>query len=183
MKIEKTPLEGCFVLTPSIYEDARGHFKETFHKERFQKLTGASGDFVQDNESKSSRLALRGLHFQIGVHAQAKLVRVVQGAVLDVCVDLRENSPTFKQWYSVELNAKNHKQMYIPRGFAHAFLALEDDTVFSYKCDNYYNHEAERGIRFDDPELNIDWGYPNEDLILSDKDQAFPTLKEFLSDV
>ncbi|RSK41524.1 dTDP-4-dehydrorhamnose 3,5-epimerase [Mangrovimonas spongiae] len=180
MTAKETYLKGCFVLTPQVFEDERGYFFESFNKETFKRLTSLNMSFVQDNQSKSNKGVLRGLHFQIGDHAQAKLVRVLQGRVLDVCVDLRPDSPTFKQHFSIELSAKNRKQLFVPRGFAHGFVVLEDATIFSYKCDNYYNKTSERGIKYDDKSLNIDWRLSSEDIVLSDKDTHLPTLESYL---
>lgn len=175
MKIEKTNLEGCFVLSPKIIEDNRGFFLESFNKKEFEAQTGIATSFVQDNESKSSKGVLRGLHFQSGIHAQAKLVRVVKGRVLDVCVDLRPESFSFGKHFSIILDGVKKKQMYIPKGFAHGFLVLEDDTIFNYKCDAFYKKTAEKGIKFDDWILNINWNYPKDELILSKKDIELPT--------
>lgn len=177
MEIEKTHIEGCFVIRPNIYNDQRGYFFESFNKQVFEKRTGVSVDFVQDNESKSSRGVLRGLHFQKGKYAQAKLVRVIKGSVLDVCVDIRKTSKTFGQYFSIILNDKEKKQLFIPKGFAHGFLVLEDNTIFSYKCDNYYHKPSEGGIVYNDKFLNIDWGLPKQELILSEKDKQLPTFE------
>ena len=174
MEIEKTNIEGCFVLKPNIFNDQRGYFFESFNKELFEKNTGISVNFIQDNESKSSRGVLRGLHFQEGEHAQAKLVRVIKGSVLDVCVDIRKDSKTFGQYFSIILDGKEKKQLFIPRGIAHGFLVLEDETIFSYKCDNYYNKPSEGGIVYNDKVLNINWGMPDNELILSEKDKKLP---------
>ena len=174
MEIEKTNIEGCFVLKPNIFNDQRGYFFESFNKELFEKNTGISVNFIQDNESKSSRGVLRGLHFQKGEYAQAKLVRVIKGSVLDVCVDIRKDSKTFGQYFSIILDGKEKKQLFIPRGIAHGFLVLEDETIFSYKCDNYYNKPSEGGIVYNDKVLNINWGMPDNELILSEKDKKLP---------
>ena len=181
MIVEKTSIEGCYIIIPRVFSDDRGYFAETFNEKTFQDKTGISPKFVQDNQSKSSTGVLRGLHFQTGAHAQAKLVRVIKGAVLDLCVDLRPDSNTFGDYVSVVLTGENFKQLYVPRGFAHGFLVLEDDTIFSYKCDNFYNKESEGGIIYNDPDINIDWGKPGNQLILSDKDRELPTLKDFLA--
>ena len=175
MIIEQTNLKGCFVIRPNVFEDERGWFFESFNAKLFNKATGISANFLQDNESKSSKGVLRGLHFQTGHYSQAKLVRVVKGSVLDVCVDIREDSKTFGEYYSLVLDDKEHKQLYIPRGFAHGFLVLEDDTIFSYKCDNYYHKPSESGIVFNDRNLNIDWGVSEDRAILSEKDKLLPT--------
>ena len=177
MEIEKTNIEGCFVLKPDVFNDQRGYFFESFNKELFEKNTGISVNFIQDNESKSSRGVLRGLHFQEGEHAQAKLVRVIKGSVLDVCVDIRKTSKTFGQYFSIILDGKKKKQLFIPKGLAHGFLVLEDDTIFSYKCDNYYNKPSEAGIVYNDKALNINWGMPDNELILSEKDKKLPTFE------
>ncbi|WP_323787445.1 dTDP-4-dehydrorhamnose 3,5-epimerase [Psychroserpens sp.] len=177
MKVEETQFEGCFIISPKIFRDERGYFFESFNKARFQKLTGINVEFVQDNQSKSSKGVLRGLHFQAGPYEQAKIVTVINGSVLDVCVDLRPNSKSFGKHFSMILDGIDKKQLFIPRGFAHGFLVLEDETVFSYKCDNYYNQDSERGIIYNDKTLNIDWLNKTEDLILSDKDSKLPTFE------
>ena len=178
MTVEEIYLKGCFVLTPKVIEDERGCFFENFNKKTFEKETGIYTNFLQDNESKSNKGVLRGLHFQTGDFAQSKLVRVVKGKVLDVCVDIRENSPTFGKYLSIVLDDISYKQLYIPKGFAHGFLVLEDDTIFSYKCDNYYNKEAEAGVIYNDKYLNIDWGFTKDQLIISEKDRLQPTFKK-----
>lgn len=178
MKFEKTPLKDCFVITPQIYSDHRGFFLESFHKEKFNEATGLDIEFVQDNQSVSKKGVLRGLHFQSGEFAQAKLVRVIHGEVLDVVVDLRPDSPTFKQAYQLILSDKNHHQLFIPQGFAHGFITLSETAVFSYKCDRFYYPGSESGIIFNDPDLAIDWNFPENELILSEKDTKLPTLKE-----
>ena len=177
MIIEQTNLKGCFVIKPNVFKDERGWFFESFNANVFSKETGITINFVQDNESKSSKGVLRGLHFQTGDYAQAKLVRVVKGSVLDVCVDIRKDSRTFGKYYSLILDDKEHKQLYIPKGFAHGFLVLEDDTVFSYKCDKYYHKPSESGIIFNDKKLNIDWGVSEDQLILSEKDKQLPSFE------
>jgi dTDP-4-dehydrorhamnose 3,5-epimerase len=178
MTVEETYLKGCFVLTPTIYRDNRGLFFESYHQQEFERLIGRQISFIQDNHSVSNKGVLRGLHYQKGEYAQAKLIRVIKGSVLDVCVDIRPASETFGKHFSIILNGIDNKQLYIPRGFAHGFLALEDDTVFNYKCDNYYNKESEAGIRFDDKELNIDWNFPLNNLVLSEKDLQLPTFEK-----
>lgn len=170
METETTPFPGLLVLRPRIFGDERGHFLETFNAAAFAKATGITAPFVQDNESRSRAGVLRGLHLQAAPHAQAKLVRVVAGAVLDICVDARPESPMFGRHYGIRLDAVEKAMLYIPEGFAHGFVALEDDTVFSYKCSAYYHPTAERTIRWDDPELAIDWGMA--DPIVSAKDRA-----------
>ncbi len=179
MTVEETGLKGCFVITPKVYEDERGFFFESFNQKTFEDKIGFNINFVQDNQSKSSKGVLRGMHFQTGDHAQSKLVRVIKGCVLDVCVDIRKQSPTFGKYFSIILDDSNRKQLYIPKGFAHGFLALEDNTIFSYKCDNFYNKEAERGILFNDKDLNIDWNFPSDQLVISQKDKLLPSFKSF----
>ncbi len=179
MKAEEAYLKEVYVFSPTVFEDQRGYFYESFNTSTFKKLTGLDVNFVQDNQSKSSRGVLRGLHFQVGDYEQAKLVRVIKGKVLDVCVDLRRNSPTFKQYFSVELTEENKKQLFVPRGFAHGFLVLEDDTIFSYKCDNYYHKDSERGLIFNDPSIGINWDFPEDELIISEKDKILPTSNTF----
>lgn len=176
---KETKLKGCFILEPQVFVDRRGYFFESFNQMIFNDSIGSKVNFVQDNESVSSKGVLRGLHFQEGEYAQAKLVRVIKGSVLDVAVDLRENSKTFGQYMSVELNEENKKQIFIPRGFAHGFVVLSDIAIFSYKCDNFYNKGAERGIIYNDPTLNINWEYPIELVELSEKDLNLPTLEEY----
>lgn len=163
-----------------MFNDERGYFFESFNQKVFEKETGLTVNFVQDNQSKSSKGVLRGLHFQVGDAAQAKLVRVIQGSVLDVAVDIRPNSQTFGKHFKIVLDAISHQQLFVPRGFAHGFLVLEDDTVFSYKCDNFYNKEAERGIIYNDEKLAIDWTMPEKEFLLSEKDKIHPTLETFL---
>ena len=177
MKIIQTSLNGCVVLTPTVFSDGRGRFFESYKKEAFNKGLGQEVNFVQDNESFSSKGVLRGLHFQKGAFAQAKLVRVVHGSVLDVAVDLRPDSTTYGEHFSIELSADNKKQLFVPRGFAHGFVVSSDTAVFSYKCDNYYNKESESGIIYNDPTLNIDWILPSEQLQLSEKDLLLPKFK------
>ena len=177
MTVKETKLEGCFIIEPKIYSDARGYFQETFNQQTFQQLTGETVNFVQDNESMSSKGVLRGLHYQKGEHAQAKLVRVIKGKVLDIAVDLRKDSPTFGDHFSIELSGINKTQLFIPRGFAHGFIVLENDTIFSYKCDNFYNKESEGGIIYNDETLEIDWLFPESEMIISEKDKELPTFK------
>lgn len=177
MNILETNLEGCFIVEPTIFEDKRGYFFETFNTEKFKKLTKIETLFVQDNESYSTKGVLRGLHYQTGIHAQAKLVRVIKGKVLDVAVDLRKESKTYGKHFSIELSEYNKKQLFVPRGFAHGFIVLSETAIFSYKCDNHYNKPSEQGIIFNDTNLNIDWKLPKEDLIVSEKDMLLPTFK------
>lgn len=171
MKIKNTPLNDCYIIEPTLYEDERGYFYEKFNEKKFEELTGMQGHFVQDNISKSSYGVLRGLHLQKGEHAQAKLVSCLEGVVFDVAVDLRVDSDTFGKWFGIELSGDNKKQLYIPRGFAHGFAVLSDTAVFAYKCDNFYNKESEGGVIWNDTNLNIDWKLPKQDIILSDKDK------------
>ncbi len=178
MEIIKTDIEGVVILEPRVFADARGYFFESYNKEVFDRLVGPV-DFVQDNESCSSRGVMRGLHFQRPPHAQAKLVRCVRGAVLDVAVDIRKGSPTYGKYASCLLTEDNHRQFFIPRGFAHGFAVLSDTAVFQYKCDNYYCPEADGGISIVDPSLGIDWGMAIDEAILSDKDRRHPLLSDF----
>lgn len=178
MKITETKLKGCFIIEPKVFNDQRGYFFESYNKEVFEKEIGQKINFVQDNESYSTKGVLRGLHFQKGAFAQAKLVRVTQGEVLDVAVDLRPESPTFLQAQTVRLSAENKKQFFVPRGFAHGFVVLSDTVIFNYKCDNFYNKNAEGGIIFNDETLNIDWVLDPKYVLLSEKDVALPTVKE-----
>lgn len=178
MNIIHTKLEGCFIIEPKIIRDERGYFMESYNEKLLQEVVGSKIQFVQDNQSFSSKGVLRGLHYQTGEHAQAKLVRVIQGEVLDVVVDIRPESPTYGQHVSVMLSGDNQRQFFVPRGFAHGFVVTSDDTIFFYKCDNFYNRESEGGIYFDDPTLGIDWQIPASELIISEKDQKLPTLAE-----
>ncbi|MDO5978858.1 dTDP-4-dehydrorhamnose 3,5-epimerase [Flavivirga spongiicola] len=182
MVVEETYLKGCFVLTPQVFEDERGFFFESFNIKTFEAETGVTANFVQDNQSKSSKGVLRGMHFQTEEYAQAKLIQVIKGKVLDICIDIRKKSPTFGKSFSVILDAIEHKQVYIPKGFAHGFLVLEDDTIFSYKCDNFYNKAFESGIIFNDKDLNIEWGFPIDKLIISEKDKQLPSFKDFVNE-
>ena len=176
MKLVNTVLTDALVLQPSIFEDERGHFFEAFNAERLNRIAGRTISFVQDNQSLSARGTLRGLHFQKEEMAQAKLVRVTSGAAYDVAVDLRPNSPTFKKWFGLEISAENRLQFFIPRGFAHGFVALERDTIFQYKVDNYYSSLHDGGVIWNDPELNIGW--PGLSFNLSPKDSSLPILSE-----
>ena len=177
MNIIQTGIEGLVVLEPKVFGDSRGYFFEVFNEREFAEKVGPV-HFVQDNESKSRYGVLRGLHFQKGEHAQAKLVRVVNGAVWDVAVDLRPGSPTYGQWHGEELTGENHRMMFIPRGFAHGFSVLSEEVVFQYKCDNLYCPSAEGAIAWNDPTLAIDWRLPVADVILSEKDKHHPFLYE-----
>ena len=178
MIVKETKLKGCFVLEPTVFNDERGYFMESFNQERFNSAIGSNIDFVQDNQSFSAKGVVRALHYQVGEFAQAKLVRVLSGSVLDVAVDLRKDSPTFGKHISIELSYENKKQLFIPKWFAHGFVALSDTAEFFYKCDNYYNKESEGGIIYNDVELNIDWLLPDEKLKISEKDLMLPTLKK-----
>ncbi len=177
MNVTETKLKGCFIVEPTIIADERGYFFESFNKEKFTELIGQEVDFVQDNQSHSRKGVLRGLHYQVGEYAQAKLVRVLQGAVLDIAVDIRKGSPTFGQHISVELSDENQKQLFIPRGFAHGFIVLSDTATFFYKCDNYYNKASEGGIIYSDTTLNIDWKLPKIEFVISPKDTILPTFE------
>lgn len=176
MPFIETGLPGLKVFEPKVFADARGYFFESFNKNTFSEA-GITAEFVQDNESQSVRGVLRGLHYQLNPMAQAKLVRVVEGEVVDVAVDIRKGSPTFGKSYSIVLSAENKKQLYIPRGFAHGFAVLSDTCIFQYKCDNFYSKESEGGIIFKDTDLNIDWMIKPEEAVVSDKDKVLPTFK------
>ncbi len=179
MTIIPTNLQDCFIIEPKVFADNRGYFFESFSEKKFIEKV-CNTHFVQDNESKSSYGVLRGLHFQKPPHAQSKLVRVIKGAVLDVAVDIRKSSPTFGRHIAVELTEENKRQLFIPRGFAHGFVVLQNETIFQYKCDNYYAPESEGGVLWNDPDLNIDWQVPAADIILSDKDKKNPSLEEVI---
>lgn len=172
MKIEKTALEGVMIIEPDVFTDERGYFFESFQEKRYQEALGITDRFVQDNVSLSQKGVLRGLHYQAPPFAQGKLVQVLKGRVLDVAVDIRSGSPTYGKHVMVELSSDNHKQFFIPAGFAHGFLTLEDDTIFTYKCTNVYSREHDRGILWNDPSLGIDWG--NDAPMVSEKDQKHP---------
>lgn len=178
MNVIKTALEGVYIIEPRIFNDARGYFFESYNKKAFDSEVRPV-DFVQDNESKSTRGVMRGLHFQLPPFTQAKLVRCVKGSVLDVAVDIRKGSPTFGQHVAVELTEENHRQFFIPRGFAHGFAVLSDVAVFQYKCDNYYAPQADGGISIQDPSLGIDWRINAQEALLSEKDTLHPLLKDF----
>lgn len=177
MEFNPTKLQGCFIIEPKIIEDERGYFMESFNEKTFQKEIKQDLHFVQDNQSFSSKGVLRGLHYQTAEHAQAKLVRVLQGEVLDIAVDIRPNSATYGQSVSVLLSSVNQKQFFVPRGFAHGFLVLSETATFFYKCDNFYNKESEGGIIYNDKSLNIDWQFVESDLIISEKDKVLPILE------
>jgi dTDP-4-dehydrorhamnose 3,5-epimerase len=178
MKVEKTDIDGVVVITPHVFEDSRGYFFESFSERVFHEAVDPDVHFVQDNQSRSTHGVVRGLHFQKPPYAQAKLVRVFDGEVLDVAVDLRQGSPTYGKHVSILLSSENRKQLYIPKGFAHGFSVLSDYAVFEYKCDNFYAPTAEAGLAWDDETLNIDWHLNSNDIILSDKDKRHPSLKE-----
>jgi len=181
MKIEKTKLEGCYIFTPTCFKDERGYFYESFNFKTLNSLVDCEVNFVQDNISFSNYGVLRGLHYQTGRNAQAKLVSVLQGKVLDVAVDIRLNSPTFGQYISVELSSENRRQLFVPRGFAHGFVVLSESAKFFYKVDNYYSPESEAGILFNDKELAINWQVDSKDLFLNKKDLELPLLKSVTS--
>ena len=178
MNVIKTEIEGLLILEPKIFGDSRGYFYESYNKQRFEEVTGLNINFVQDNQSKSCYGVLRGLHFQKPPYAQSKLVRCVKGQILDISVDIRKSSPTFGKYVAVELTEDNHRQLFIPHGFAHGFVVLSDEAIFQYKCDNFYHKESEGAVAWNDPEINIDWTIPFEDVILSDKDKVNPLLKD-----
>ena len=178
MKFIRTEIHDVIIIEPQVHGDERGYFIETYRQDKLEDFLGVKLNFVQDNESKSNKGVLRGLHYQLHPASQTKLVRVIQGSVLDIAVDIRKGSPTFGETVAIELNTQNKRQLLVPRGFAHGFLVLEDDTIFAYKVDNYYSPENDRGIAFDDPALNIDWKFRREDLNLSDKDIKQPLMKD-----
>lgn len=178
MKFIKADIPDIMIIEPIVFSDDRGYFEETYRKDKLEEAIGYSIDFVQDNESKSSYGVLRGLHFQFPPYAQSKLVRVIKGKILDVAVDIRKGSPTFGKHVSIELSEENKRMVFIPRGFAHGFVVLSDEAIFSYKVDNYYSKENDCGIAYDDPSLGIDWRIDTDSLKLSEKDQA----QQLLSD-
>lgn len=177
MNFIPTKLEDCFIIEPKVILDERGYFMESFNENTFQNGVGQKVHFVQDNQSFSSKGVLRGLHYQTGEYAQAKLVRVLEGEVLDVAVDIRPNSKTYGQYEAVVLSAKNQLQFFLPRGFAHGFLVLSETATFFYKCDNFYNKESEGGIIYNDKTVNIDWQFPLNELLISEKDKVQPTIE------
>ena len=177
MEVIKTDIEGVVIIEPRIFKDERGYFYESFSQREFEEKV-CKTTFVQDNQSKSSYGVLRGLHFQKPPYCQSKLVRCIKGAVLDVAVDLRKGSPTFGKHVAVELTEENHRQLFVPRGFAHGFAVLSEEAVFQYKCDNFYNKESEGAVAWDDPELTIDWRIPAEDILLSEKDRLNKNIAE-----
>lgn len=182
MNVIKTDIDGLVIIEPRVFGDSRGYFFESFSERDFKREV-ADVDFVQDNESKSSYGVVRGLHFQKPPYAQAKLVRVVKGKVQDVAVDLRKESPTFGRYVAMELSEENHRQMFIPRGFAHGFSVLSEEVIFQYKCDNYYAPQSEGAVAWDDPDLDIDWKIPAGKVLLSEKDKKHPRLKDILGEL
>lgn len=175
MPFEPTPIEGLQVFTPRVFGDERGYFLESYNENTFR-AAGIDARFVQDNQARSSRGVLRGLHYQTGADAQAKLVRVIEGEVFDVAVDLRLNSPTLGQWFGTVLSGEKHNQLYIPKGFAHGYLVLSESALFAYKCDNFYQPNAEGGLRYDDPAIRIDWPELDVDFLVAERDLAWPGL-------
>jgi len=178
MQFKRTKIEDVVIIEPRVHGDDRGYFVETFRQDKLESFLGFKVNFCQDNESKSSRGVIRGLHYQLSPASQTKLVRVIQGRVLDVAVDIRKGSPTFGKHVAVELSAENKRQLFVPRGFAHGFVVLEDETVFAYKVDNYYSPENDRGVLFNDSAIGIDWGMDASELKLSEKDTKQPLLKD-----
>ena len=183
MKVTETELKGCLIIEPKVFKDERGYFFESFNEKYFEDKTGLKTLFVQDNEALSHRGTIRGLHFQKGIHAQAKLLRVVKGEILDVVVDLREDSETYGEVYKIILSENNKKQLYVPKGFAHGYSVLENNTILHYKCDAPYFPESESGIHYLDSNLNIDWLLKKEEHIVSEKDQNLPNLDEIVGKV
>ncbi|HLP92960.1 MAG TPA: dTDP-4-dehydrorhamnose 3,5-epimerase [Saprospiraceae bacterium] len=177
MPFTTTPISGLLVFEPAVFQDERGYFFESYNRRTWE-AAGVNSEFVQDNQARSTRGVLRGLHYQVGDMAQAKLVRVVEGEVLDVAVDLREDSPTLGHWFSIRLSAENKKQLLVPRGFAHGYVVLSDTAEFVYKCDNFYSKAHEGGIRFDDPILNINWEFDLSEVLVSEKDLLLPGFEE-----
>lgn len=180
MQAIETKLKGCFIIEPTIFSDTRGYFFESFNEAKFHKVTGTTTRFVQDNQSHSCYGVVRGLHMQTGEYAQAKLVRVLKGTVLDVAVDVRSNSPTYGAYVAVELSEENKKQLFIPRGFLHGFSVLSEEATFFYKCDNFYNKASERGVNPLDESLNIDWRIPEDKILLSEKDKEAVSFKDIV---
>lgn len=179
MRIEQTPLKDCFIIHEKVHGDARGYFIETYNQRDFKAASGLDIEFVQDNQSRSTKGVLRGLHMQRGAAAQAKLVRVLEGSVLDIAVDLRKGSPSFGQHYAIELTADNHKQFFVPAGFAHGFVVLSEAATFFYKVDKFYEPGNEVGIMYNDKDLNIDWKLTNAEIILSEKDKTLGSFAEY----
>ena len=182
MKIEHTPLKDCFVLTPTIFTDERGTFYETYNEVLFEKVTGQKVNFVQDNQSTSAYGVIRGLHYQAGEMAQSKLVRALQGSILDIVVDIRKESETFGKHFSIVLDDVIQQQLFVPRGFAHGFITLSPTSIFAYKCDNFYDKTSEQGIIYNDATLSLDWHLQQDKFILSEKDQILPTFLEATSE-
>jgi len=182
MKFIAQSIADVILIEPQVHGDERGYFVETFRQDKFEQAVGHKVNFVQDNESKSSRGVLRGLHYQLAPHAQSKLVRVIQGAVLDIAVDIRQGSPTYGQHVDRVLSAENKHQLFVPRGFAHGFVVLSETAIFAYKVDNYYSPECDRGLAFDDSQLSIDWQVPSHELQLSEKDTKQPHFSELSGD-
>ena len=178
MRSIEAKLKDCYILEPTVFGDSRGYFFESYTKSKFDALVDQKVDFIQDNQAFSKKGALRGLHFQEGEFSQAKLVRVTQGVVMDVAVDLRPNSESFLQHVTIELSEENKKQLFVPRGFAHGYIVLSDTAVFNYKCDNTYNKASENGVIYNDSDLNINWGLDSEQFIISEKDKVLPTIKQ-----
>lgn len=178
MNFKRTAIPDVIIIEPQVHGDERGYFIETFREDKLEEFLGCKINFCQDNESRSNKGVLRGLHYQLHPTAQTKLIRLIQGSVLDVAVDIRKNSPTFGQHVAVELSSDNKRQLLVPRGFAHGFVVLENDTVFAYKVDNYYSPGNDRGIAFNDPSLNINWILNHNELNLSAKDKKQPLLKD-----
>ena len=176
MEFIQQSIPEVILIKPKVFGDERGYFVETFRQDRFEEAVGHKVDFIQDNESKSTKGVFRGLHFQLPPYVQSKLVRVIEGSVLDVAVDIRKGSPTYGEYVMAELSAENKHQLFVPRGFAHGFVVLSETAIFAYKVDNYYSPECDRGLAFDDPSLKIDWQLPKEQLKLSEKDQKQPGL-------
>lgn len=183
MEAIETKLKGCFILEPRVLGDSRGYFFEGFNQKTFAAITGHDTVFVQDNQSLSTKGVIRGLHAQAGKYAQAKLVRVLRGEVIDIAVDVRVESATFGQHVAVHLSAENKRQLFVPRGFLHGFVVLSEEADFFYKCDNYYHKESEYGVRYDDPTLNIDWRINAVDAIVSEKDLLLPDFREMFTNV
>lgn len=178
MKVTDTKINGLLVIEPKVYKDNRGYFFESFNSSKLP-VEVAQIDWVQENESFSTKGVLRGLHFQIGTMAQSKLVRVIAGSIYDVAVDVRKDSPSFGQWFGIHLNGENKKQLFIPRGFAHGFVVLSETATFLYKCDNFYAPEAEGGVIYNDPQLGIEWPIDTEEMIISEKDRNLPSLADY----
>lgn len=181
MELQQTPLKDCFILKPKVFRDERGLFYETYNEQLFEKVTGLKVNFVQDNQSISTKGVLRGLHFQSGKMAQAKLVRVIKGRILDIVVDLRKDSETYGKSFSIELDDVENLQLFVPRGFAHGFITLSEKSIFAYKCDNFYDKASEGGIIYNDATLALDWYLPEEEFIISEKDLELPSFREAIS--